>query len=148
MVGVVIGVVVIVGGSAAGSNASPTGDQAAIQKCQAITPVASEYGTITGVLRGETSSAGAVANWQESRARRGPISSFRALSAATPVTVCIFSGQFATPTGPLAPDGSPKTIPNALRLLVYGNDKVVFDSAGNASGMSPETPSDPNAPNA
>jgi hypothetical protein len=35
-----------------------------------------------------------------------------------------------------------KSIPDTLRLLVYGNDQVVFDSAGARIGMAPETPAD------
>jgi hypothetical protein len=133
--------VAAVSGSVLGSNSSPAGDPTAIQTCQAITGVASQYGTITGLLRAETSTAGAVAYWQENRARTGPASFFRTLPTGMPVTVCMFSGQFSTPAGPPAPDGSPKAIPNALRLLAYGS-QVVFDSAGDQSGMSPEMPSD------
>lgn len=138
----VVAISVVVLASSASGTASPTGDLAAITKCRAILPNASEYGTVTEVLRGESSTAAAVVNWQESRARKGIASSFRRLASTEPVTVCIFSGEFVTPAGPLATDRTPKQIPNTLRLLVYGTDQVVFDAAGQRAGMSPETPSD------
>ena len=135
---VAVGAVVVMSGSALG-NPSPVGDAAAAATCQGATKQASSYGLVTGVLRAESSNAGAVAVWQESR--RHGTSSFRAMPSNTSVTVCIFSGEFSTPAGPLDSDGNAPPAPNALRVLVYGG-QLVFDSAGNISGMSPETPSD------
>lgn len=136
---IVVAAIVSSGGSA---NSGPIGDQAGIMTCQGIIPIASEYGTITGVLRGETSTAAAVAYWQEHRGRSGIVSSFRSLAAETPVTVCLLSGQFVTPAGPPDLSGRQPPAPDVLRVLVYGNNQVVFDSAGTLGGMSPQTPSD------
>lgn len=142
---VVVVAVVILAGSAS-STSSPVGDAVAVAKCRDIIPAASEYGTVSGVLRGETSTAIAVANWQENRARKGQSSLFRALPSADTITVCLFSGDFVTPAGPMSRDGIAKTAPNTLRLLI-SNNQVVFDAAGDRSGMSPETPSDYKAAN-
>jgi hypothetical protein len=137
----VIVVAVMVSGLALNGSSTPKGDPAAIGACQAITQTASEYGTISGLLRAETTTAAAVAYWQEHRGRNNNASALRALPGASQVTVCLFSGQFSTPAGPSDPSGAPKAIPNSLRLLVYGTGQVVVDSAGALSGMSPEMPS-------
>lgn len=141
-IGTPIFVVALIGASAMNGSALRSGDPAALRTCQAVTPAASQYGSITGVSRAQTSTAAAVAYWQEHRGRDQNPSWFRTLPASSPVIVCLFSGQFSTPAGPPAVDGTPKAIPNALRLLVHGGDQVVFDSAGSRTGMSPETPSD------
>jgi hypothetical protein len=135
----------LIAGSALTTNgavSSPRGDSAAIAGCLAVKPIASQYGSITALLRGETSSAAAVANWQEHRGRNVNASRFRTMPGAAIVTVCLFSGQFSTPAGPPALNGVPKALPTVLRLLVYGNGQVEFDSAGPEGSMSPETPSD------
>lgn len=64
-----LGVLVAVAAQVGAAPDKPRGDQAAMQTCKAIVPIASDYGAITGLLRAETSTAGAVAYWQETVAR-------------------------------------------------------------------------------
>ena len=95
MIGVLlVGVVAILVGQVGGAANTPRGDRAAILKCQAIVPIASGYGAVTAVWRAETSTAAAVAYWQEHRGRlRAAPSPFGKLAAQTPVTVCLLSGE-------------------------------------------------------
>jgi hypothetical protein len=139
-----VGVAAIVVGQVGGAANTPRGDRAAILKCQAIVPIASGYGAVTAVWRAETSTAAAVAYWQEYRARlRAAPSPFRKLAAQTPVTVCLLSGDFVAPVGPRAPIAGTRPPPQSvLRVLVWGHDEVLFDSAGYQGGLAPETPSD------
>lgn len=125
--------------------ASPAvGDQAALDVCQATIPAASDYGRITGVVRGETSTAALVADWQERRHpdRVGIVSPLRASSPDSRVTVCLFAGEFVTPVGPPNPDGTPKGPHTILRLLVSADGRVTLDAAGYPGRLDPETPSD------
>jgi hypothetical protein len=135
----VVGAVALFG--TAGANTGPIGDPAGVQTCQSIISTASQYGTVTRLIRAETSNASAVAYWQEHRGRGGA-SSFRSMQAASKVTVCLFSGEFTVPMGPPPPNGSPLPPADVLRLLVLDNGQVLLDSAGYHGHMSPETPSD------
>jgi hypothetical protein len=132
-------------GAAAVSAASPagTGDEAALAVCNATIPAASAYGSVTAVVRGETSNAALVANWQERRHpdRAGIVSAFRAAAPDSTVTVCLYSGKFVTPVGPPNPDGTPKPQHTLLRVLVSADFGVTLDAAGYPGRLSPETPS-------
>lgn len=139
---VIVGVVSFGAQGITGTGSSARGDTAALGTCQAIMSVASQYGTITSIIRAETSTASSVAAWQENRARRGMPSQLRQITGSTRLTVCMFSGEFSTPSGPPAADGTLRAAPDTLRLLVYGSGTVVFDSAGPRAAMTPEMPSD------
>lgn len=135
----IIGAVIMF--SSVGANSGPIGDSAGVQTCQSTISAASEYGTVTRLLRAETSNARAVAYWQEHRGRGGN-SSFRSMQPTSRVTVCLFSGEFTVPMGPPPPNGSPLPPADVLRLLIRDDGQVVLDSAGYHGHMSPETPSD------
>ena len=138
----VIGVVASLIGQTGTPPGSPRGDPAAIVRCRAIIPIASGFGTITSLLRAETSTAAAVAYWQEHRGRLAvAVSPFQKLSPQTRVTVCLLSGEFAAPVGPPGLIGGAKP-PSLLRVLVWGNHEIVLDSAGYQGELAPETPSD------
>ena len=139
LIGVVASRVWQVGGAAT----TPRGDRAAILKCQAIVPIASGYWAVTAVLRAETSTAAAVAYWQEHRGRlRAAPSTFGKLAAQTPVTVCLLSGDFVAPVGPRAPMAGMRPPQSVLRVLVWGHNEVMVDYAGYRGELAPETPSD------
>jgi hypothetical protein len=138
-----IGAVAILVGQVGGAATTPRGDRAAILKCQAIVPIASGYGAVAAVLRAETSTASAVAYWQEHRGRlRVAPSTFGKLAAQTPVTVCLLSGDFAAAAGPRAPIAGMRPPQSVLRVLVWGHNEVLVDSADYRGGLAPETPSD------
>jgi hypothetical protein len=124
--------------------AGSIGDAAGVSSCNAVMATASEYGTVTGLARAETSTAGLVAHWQENQGRSGLHSAFRNLPVDQTVTVCLLSGQFVTPVGPPDPTTGKSRLPhNVLRLLIYGNPPtVVVEGAGYKGSMFPETPSD------
>jgi hypothetical protein len=137
-----IGVVASLAGQVRAAPELPKGDPTAVAKCESIMPIASGYGTITAVLRGETSTAAAVVQWQEHRGRLGIVSPFRSLAARTTVTVCLLTGEFVTPVGPPDLTGRQKTPHNVIRLLVLSSNEILLDSAGYRGGMAPETPTD------
>jgi hypothetical protein len=112
--------------------------------CQAIMPIAREYGTISGIVRSEASTAALVADWQERRHpnRSGIVSGYRGIAGARAVTVCLFAGQFVTPVGPPNEDGSQNPPHTVLRLLVADDGTVVLDAAGYPGRLDPETPGD------
>jgi hypothetical protein len=126
-------------GSVPAASTSPLGDSVGINTCRSIVDTASQYGAITRLLRAETSTAGAVAYWQEHTARGGT-SPFETMQAGTVVTVCLFQGEFVTPVGPPPVTGSPNPPHDVIRLLVYGDNQVVLDSSGYVGRMSPDVP--------
>ena len=126
-------------GSAPAASTSPFGDSVGINTCRSIVDAASQYGAITRLLRAETSTAAAVAYWQEHRARGGT-SAFETMPAGDVVTVCLFQGEFTTPVGPPPATGSPNPPHDVIRLLVYGDNQVVLDSSGYLGRMSPDVP--------
>jgi hypothetical protein len=62
--------------------------------------------------------------------------------SASDATVCLYRGEFHTPTGPPDEDGSAKANHNLLRLIVLDDGMAIFDSAGYEGQMKPETPGD------
>jgi hypothetical protein len=97
------------------------------------------------VYRAEWSAAGEVADWQERRYESIGIvreSSTRAVLPTSPVLICIFRGEFKTPTGPVGPDGLPNPQHTLLRVLIFGDSEFVVDSAGYDGELKPETPAD------
>ena len=138
-------------GLASKALAGPSGTAAALADCMTISKQAAEFGSGVSLIKAEQSTAAEVAAWQEHRYDKVPggtlttgISSrFRDMAAATPVAVCLYTGQFVTPVGPPNPDGTNRPPHNVLRLLVPVGGPVVLDSAGYAGGsMRPETPRD------
>lgn len=112
--------------------------------CQGATPAAEVYGPIDHVIRAEASDVQKVVAWQEGRWAEivQLISPLRGLPPTTPVTVCLYRGDFVAPAGPPGPDGTSPPPRNALRLLVLEDGSVTLDSFGWDGGMAPETPSD------
>lgn len=120
-------------------------DIPAMDTCAAALSAASEYGPITDIARAERDTSQIVAHWQERRhaeAISGLVSPLRTLPPTSEVTICLYRGEFVTPTGPPNPDGSPKRPHNLLRLLVLDDGSLMFDSAGYEGRMGPEVPSD------
>ena len=136
--GVIAGLLVV-----STTNAAPQSAPDAVAVCQAALDAgASQYDAYMSVYRAEQSTAGAVATWQETREPGfRPLSALRAQVPDKPVTVCIYSGTFATPVGPPV-NGVPRPPHNRLRLLVFDDGRQVLDSAGYAGAMEPEMPSD------
>lgn len=111
--------------------------------CESILSLASEYGTITRILRGDSDSAETVADWQERRHESevsGLVSPLRTLDPKAQVFTCLYSGTFVTPSGPPDEKGNPPPPHDVLRLLVLPDGAVVLDSAGYQGRMAPELP--------
>ncbi len=117
------------------------GTGAAIGVCDQFLSAAEEYGAITSVARAETSTVSDVIDWQEHRHEPEILdvqSSLRGRSNGD-ATVCIYRGQFVTPTAPQA-NGGRAQAHNMLRLIIV-NGEAIFDSAGYEGRMGPDTPS-------
>jgi hypothetical protein len=126
-------------------SSATVGDAISIARCKGALAQAAEYGSIDGIARGETSTAALAADWQEMRFAPDLLlteSPIRRESPTSTVTVCLFRGEFGTPTGPPKTDGSAKPLHNIIRLLVFTDGEVSLDSAGYEGQMAPETPSD------
>jgi hypothetical protein len=103
-------------------------------------------GALTALHRAfvSTSTAAAVASWQERRHLpeiSGISSPLRFEEGSDSVTICIFHGVFSTPTPP-ATGGEAPPPHDTLRLLVTQSGEVILDAAGYEGTMDPETPSD------
>jgi len=133
--------VVALGGITINSVSATT--DAAMTTCNLTRNEASGYGRIDSVARAETATAETVAAWQESRVPGliGWESPVRSVTAARQWTVCLYHGQFVTPTTPSA-DGSVAPPHDAIRLLVAESGEVILDFAGYDGRMGPETPGD------
>lgn len=137
LMGALVGVVGATASSALGN--ATIGDTAAIAACEAAIP-ALEYGEVSGLARAESTTTQAVADWQEQRYEpdvSGLVSPLRGVPLG-PAIVCLYRGQFVTPTAPMA-DGSRAAPHNVLRVLVVGR-QILLDSAGYEGRMDPETP--------
>ncbi|MFN8082308.1 MAG: hypothetical protein U0Q19_22335 [Kineosporiaceae bacterium] len=132
-----------------------TVDAGASPFCRALVDdgVMADYGTIDNVEVAAASNVHAAIAWQEARLRsqgvqaeaplRGKpeaIGLNRALADSERLYVCVFHGEFRTPTGPPNPDGSAKPPHNLLRVLVTEDRQVVVDSAGYRGTMDVTTP--------
>lgn len=124
--------------------AAPVGDASALAACDASAKN-SDYGAISGVIRGETATLAQVAQWQEQRniSVIGDTSSpLRAQgNPSETIVVCVFRGEFVTPTGPPALDGTVRPPHDVLTLLLMPDGSTVFDSAGYEKGSGVDTPS-------
>ena len=111
--------------------------------CLSAQADASGYGRIDSVVRAETADADAIASWQEARlgALIKWVSPLRSIAPREAWTVCLYRGQFVTPTAP-SKDGFPALPHDTLRVLVADDGEVLLDSAGYAGRMDPETPHD------
>lgn len=116
----------------------------AMEVCEEVPATAEEYGSISGIWRAEESTAGDVADWQEGRHAdiAGLVSGLREAALSSAVTVCVFRGEFVTPTGGPGLDGLPKPAHNVLTLLVLADGEVVLDSAGYEDLITNVTPSE------
>lgn len=138
--GVATGILASIVYTAAAAPAT-VGTQEAVSVCDESLTAAAEYGAITSVARAETSRVSDVIAWQEHRHEpeiSGVLSPLRGRSDGD-ATVCMYRGQFVTPTAPL-PDGGRAEAHNILRLVIVDGD-AVFDSAGYEGRMGPDTPS-------
>ena len=138
--GVVVGALASV---AYGSVVAPAtvGTQESIGVCDQFLSDAEGYGTITSIARAETSKVSDVVAWQEHRHEpevAGVQSPLRDRSDGE-ATVCMYRGQFVTPTAPQA-DGGRAQAHNVLRLIIVDGE-AIFDSAGYEGRMGPDTPS-------
>jgi len=129
-------------GSAASADA-PSAKEDGFIRCQQAVPIADQYGPVTAVVGGERTTIGNIVTWQENRIPGiGVVSRYRGLPAEMPATVCLFQGQFPIPIAPPLPGTTPLPQPNVLRLIIFDNGTVDFDSAGPLGRMQPDTPSD------
>jgi hypothetical protein len=116
-------------------------DAAAVDACNS-SAAAKDY-SVTGVYRAESSTAEEVAAWQENRYEGiALVSPFRSAAPRSTVVVCIFRGDFRTPTGPPLVEGVPNPNHELLRVLVSASGDYLIDSAGYEGALRPETPSD------
>lgn len=122
-------------------------DQAALEQCAGILPIARDFGRGVEVARGELSSVGDVVDWQ--RTRHEEVDTFgdgllSGRSRSTAAAVCLFTGSFDTPTGPIMSNESIRPSHTLLRLIVLSDGEVVFDAAGYVDGNAlwPQTPGD------
>ena len=117
--------------------------------------LADEYGRVDKSERAEDSTAGDVRDWQENRFGPDgphPTSQFRSKPDNARVVICIYYGEFNTPTGPRPmipnPDGktyregAEKPKHTELRVTVDESGHAELDSAGYVGRMAPETPAD------
>lgn|GEM_PF-1525970 len=123
----------------------PSGDKPGIAQCDATLDVASQYGAIDRLVVGESASAGEVADWQEKRNApliQGVVSPFRlATSATETLAVCVFAGEFSTPTGPVLVDGTVPPRHTTITLIVGPEGTVALDSSGYLDARGTDTPS-------
>jgi len=123
-----------------GQSARAIGTPEALSICStALAGPAADFGTGMVLYRGETTDVATVAHWQEATAAEFGIrvsSTLRQRTATERVTVCLYQGTF---DAPVADAGQP---PNVLRLLVFDNGQVQFDSVGYLGHMTAEVPSD------
>jgi hypothetical protein len=128
---------------AVGALSPPTtvGTAQAIDVCKQFTDEAAEYGEITSVALGETSTISAAIEWQEHRHAPdiGDIRSPLRDRDEGEATICMYRGLFVTPTAPLG-DGERAPQHTVLRLVIVG-DEAILDSAGYEDRMAPDTPS-------
>jgi hypothetical protein len=144
--GVVLGITIALSkhGSTASDTASPAGDAAGIAACNAITPQAAEYGPLNGLIRGETDTGLEIAAWQEQRNLpdvSGIVSPLRTdglLSSSA--SVCVFSGDFVTPTGPAADDGTIPPPHDTITLIIEPDGSLLLDSSGYLARNGADTP--------
>jgi hypothetical protein len=111
-------------------------------RCTQVLPAVADYGEISRVVAGDTTTVAEVTAWQESGIRGGFTSPMRAYNASQSVTVCLYQGQFAVPVAPPRPNETPQPDPDTIRLLVFPNGRIVLDSAGPLAQMQPYTPAD------
>jgi hypothetical protein len=117
------------------------GTREAVGVCDQHLSAAAEYGAVTSIALAEISRVSDVVAWQEHRHEpeiSGVVSPLRGRSDGD-ATVCMYRGQFVTPTAP-RPDGGRADSHNILRLVIV-DDETVFDSAGYEGRMAPDTPS-------
>ena len=139
LLGVALGASLAVGLS---SRAPVTGSDAAAADACLDSAAAKDY-SITGLYRAESSTAQEVAAWQENRySGIELVSPLRSAAPASTVVVCIFRGDFKTPTGPPRVEGVPNPNHELLRVLVLASGGYAIDSAGYEGGLKPETPND------
>ncbi len=123
--------------------AAADSSMAARTTCERAIAIASGYGQIDEIVRAESTEITTIAAWQEARVAsliewESPLRSFPPSGRRT---VCLYRGQFVTPTGPSV-DGTPNPPHNNLRVVVSETGEVTLDSAGYAGRMDPETPQD------
>jgi hypothetical protein len=115
---------------------------AALTRCTDILPKVSDYGNITRVVEGSSATVADIVGWQESSVRGGFASPLRGDNPSEPATVCLYQGDFAIPVAPPRPGQSPMPYPDTIRLIVFDNGRIVFDSAGPLDQMQPLTPTE------
>lgn len=120
------------------AEAAPTADQI----CDASKVGAEEHGTISSLSAAESADLDAIATWQEARLAalewRSPL---RDLDPSRRWTVCLYRGEFVTPTG-VTEDGKAMPPHNMLRVLIAEDGTVILESAGYEGHMGPTTPRD------
>lgn len=138
--GVAVGMTSSVAVSALSSQTT-VGTAQAIDVCEQFKDEAAEYGEITSVALGETSTVSAVIEWQEQRHAPdiGDIRSPLRDRDEEEATICMYRGLFVMPTAPLG-DGERAPQHTVLRLVIVG-DEAILDSAGYEDRMAPDTPS-------
>lgn len=130
--------------SGSSTPSGPLGDAAGIAACNAIARQAAEYGTITGLIRGETDTGREIAEWQEQRNLPdvgGIVSPLRTDGAlSSEATVCVFGGDLVTPTGPVADDGTVPPAHNTVTLIIEPDGTMLLDSSGYLDRNGDDTP--------
>jgi hypothetical protein len=143
--GVIVGITEARSPASSDTSSTPLGDTAGIDACTAIADQAADYGSVSGLVRGETDTGGQVAEWQEQRNMPeisgivSPLRSAGLLNAR--VSVCVFRGDFVTPTGPGAADGSVPPPHDTITFIVGPGGNVELDSSGYLNRGGADTPS-------
>lgn len=117
---------------------------AAQQVCKAeLGAVSDQFGPIDAIERAESDDVATIVAWQEAKIATMLTwtSPLREIDQASVWTVCLYHGQFSTPTTPSL-DGTPTPPHDTIRVLVSGAGQITLDSAGYAGRMAPETPRD------
>lgn len=120
-------------GDGIGTSAGQAAPDDAMAACEARQSDAEVFGPTADAIAASRSTAGAVAEWRETRfeevlgERQAPDAEFRARDAAEPVLICTYGGAFATSRGPARENAEAA---NAIRVFFVDGGGVTLDGAG------------------